>query len=139
MSQNLQVSDPLASLSLRARRQLANISHTPFSEEGFNALQDEVEEYIADLTLESVRIMERRQADTISRKYVQQASENLVASTRRRLFTLVGTVGGILLGASVSSYFEIIRRGATTVPETLVATTFAVVGVFMIALQFAKE
>jgi hypothetical protein len=139
MTQALQTQDPLASLSAQARSQLEEVSHTPFSGTGFRALQEQVDKYIGDLILESVRIMERRQADTVSRRYVQQASENITASSRRRIFTLVGTLGGVFLGTAASSYYEIVRQGTTSVPEVLVASLFAVAGAFMIALQFTKE
>lgn len=139
MSQPLHSVDPLSSLSAQARQQLADVSHTPFSPEGFSAVQDQIDRYIGDLILESVRIMDRRQADTVSRRYVQQASENLVATSRRRLFTLVGTVGGILLGASVTTYLDIIRTGSPTTSEVIVAAVLGIVGVFMTALQFARE
>jgi len=131
--------DPLAGLAVQARAQLTGASHTPFSEDGFGGLEEKIDQYIGDLILESVRIMERRQADTVSRKYVQQASENLVATSRRRAFTLIGTIGGILLGTALSSYYGMVSTKTLTVPEVVVASVFAVVGTFMIALQFTKE
>src|SRR2546427_7390530 len=91
--------DPVATALVQARQQLAQTQLAPFSQEGFNKLLEQVGQYIGDLLVESARIMKRRQADTVSPAYVQQASENLVASTRRRLFTFAGTIGGALLGA----------------------------------------
>jgi hypothetical protein len=131
--------NPIASLTHQAHARLERISHTPFSPAGFEALKSRVDQYIADLILESVRIMERRQADTISPKYVTQASENLVASTRRRTFSLLGTFGGILLGAAVSSYANMIEAGSTTIPFVIFASAMAILGAFLIAIQFTKE
>src|SRR5664279_1777710 len=131
--------DPLAVITHQAREQVAAASRTPFSDPGFEALQDKVDQYIADLILESVRIMKRRQADTVSPIYVAQASDNLVASSRRRVFTLLGTIGGVLLGAGISSYVEMATRGAPTVREVLIASGMSVLGAFMIAVQFTKE
>lgn len=127
-------------LSSVARSRLSSADREPFSPEGFDALHEKLDEYIGDLVLESVRIMERRQADTVSRKYVQQASENLVASSRRRMFSLVGTLGGALLGTALSSYYEMVStQGALSTSEVLVASIFAIIGTFMVALQFTKE
>lgn len=131
--------DPLTELSLQARAQLVGASHTPFSEDGFSELQEKTSVYIGDLILESVRIMQRRQADTISRKYVQQASENLIATSRRRTFTLIGTIGGVLLGTALSSYYGMVGAKSLNVSEVIVASLLAIVGTFMIALQFTKE
>jgi hypothetical protein len=139
MIQSMQSADPLANLSSQARNQLSAASHTPFSREGFDAVQEQVDKYIGDIILESVRIMERRQADTVSRRYVQQAGENLVASSRRRLFTLIGTIGGIFFGTAASSFFEMARSGKSSLTEALVASLFGVAGAFMIALQFTRE
>lgn len=102
-------------------------------------LQKKADEYIDDLVLESVRIMERKQADTVSANYVQQASDNLVASRRRRLFTFAGTLGGVLLGAGVSSYIEMVKAGTATISTVMTASALAVVGTFLVALQFSKE
>lgn len=134
-----QATGPLVDITDQVRSQLATTSHTPFSADGFSALQEEVDEYIGDLVLESVRIMDRRQADTVSRKYVQQASENLVASSRRRTFTLLGTIGGVLLGTALSSYYGMVTAKVVSPAEVAVASIFAVVGTFMVALQFTRE
>lgn len=130
---------PINAIAERAHALLENASHTPFSEAGFGMLQEKVDQFIGDLILESARVMKRRQADTISPAYVQQASENLSASTRRKKFTLIGTIGGVLLGAGISSYLEMIRRGTVTVPEVLVASAVSIAGVFMIAIQFTRD
>jgi len=139
MIQPLQSADPLANIAQQARNKLSAASYTPFSREGFEEIQEQVDKYIGDIILESVRIMERRQADTVSKRYVQQASENLVASSRRRIFTLVGTIGGIFFGTAASSFFEMARSSRTSATEALVAALFGVAGAFMIALQFTRE
>ena len=130
---------PHPSLTGGVRQALSNVDRTPFSVAGFDMLQKKADEYIDDLVLESVRIMERKQADTVSANYVQQASDNLVASRRRRLFTFAGTLGGVLLGAGVSSYIEMVKAGTATISTVMTASALAVVGTFLVALQFSKE
>lgn len=132
--------DPVTCLADQARSRLVGATHKPFSPEGFDALQERVEEYIGDLIVESVRIMERRQADTVSRRYVLQASENLAASSRRRKFALIGTIGGALFGTALTSYYTMVSaaKGAS-IPEILVAAVFGGLGMLMIGVQYSRE
>ena len=139
MSQLPAPRDPLSVLTAQAHAHLAEASHTPFSRAAFLKLQDKIDQYIGDLIFESVRIMERRQADTVSPVYVQQASENLVAGSRRRFFAIIGTVGGVLLGTGVATYSEMVTRGSTTIAEVLFASSMTAVGVLMVALQFTRD
>jgi hypothetical protein len=119
---------------------LQHIPRSPFSESGFDELERKVDQYIDDLVLESVRIMQRRQADTISQTYVQQASDNLVATRPRKLFALIGTIGGILLGTAASSFLEFTKATNTISPtQAVTAGLLGVLGAVMVALQFSRE
>ena len=139
MTLPVQAHNPLTSITAHAQASLAQVAQTPFSAAGFGTLQRRVDEYIEDLVIESVRIMERKQADTVSPSFVQQASDNLVASRKRRLFGLSGTIGGVLLGAALSSYVEMVKASALTLPSVLTASLLGIVGTFLIALQFTRE
>jgi len=130
---------PIDAISSVARSALRSVNPSPFSESGFEMLESRIEQHIDDLILESIRIMHRHQADTVSPSYVAQASENLVAGRRRKLFTLVGTLGGILLGAAVSSFVDIAKAPSITAQQALTGGLLGVVGAIMIALQFARE
>jgi hypothetical protein len=133
------VPKPAADIANHARTALRAANPSPFSTPAFTALQERIEQHIDELILESVRIMSRHQADTVSPAYVAQASENLVAGRRRKIFTFVGTLGGILLGAAVSGFVDMARASAVTAQQALTAGLLGVVGAIMIALQFARE
>jgi hypothetical protein len=122
-----------------ARATLADVDPKPFSTAAFFKLQERIEQHIDDLVIESARIMSRHQADTISAAYVSQASENLVIGRRQRLFTIVGTLGGVLLGAAVSSFVEMAKSATVTTPQALTASILGVIGAIMIVVQFARE
>lgn len=122
-----------------ARATLADVDPKPFSEAAFLKLQERIEQHIDDLVIESARIMTRHQADTISAAYVAQASENLIVGRRRKLFTIVGALGGILLGAAVSSFVEMAKSATVTTPQALTAGVLAAIGAVMIMVQFSRE
>lgn len=83
--------------------------------------------------------MGRHQADTVSPAYVAQASESLVAGRRRKLFTLVGTFGGILLGVAVSSFVEMMSSATVTGSEAVIGGVLGIAGSIMVAIQFSRE
>jgi hypothetical protein len=43
------------------------------------------------------------------------------------------------LGAAVSSYANMIESGATTIPFVIFVSAIAILGAFLIAIQFTKE
>ena len=112
-------------ISTHARSALRASNPSPFSRLAFEALQDRIEQHIDELILESVRIMNRHQADTVSPAYVAQASENLVAGRRRKIFTFIGTLGGILLGAAVSGFIDMAKASSVTAQQALTAGLWA--------------
>ena len=88
---------------------------------------------------ESRRIARRHQADVISPVYVQQASDYLVARKSRRKATLMGSVGGIFLGAAVSSFLDLAAGKQVSALQVLVSAVLGMLGAFLFALQFARE
>ena len=126
-------------LATAARAALQSVGTAPFSEAGFQALEAKIELYIDDLILESVRVMERQAADVVSPHYVHKASEALASGRRSKAYVLVGTIGGILLGAAVSSFVDMAKSQAVTVAQAVTAGVLGIVGATLIALQFARE
>ncbi|HEX8694252.1 MAG TPA: hypothetical protein VF746_17660 [Longimicrobium sp.] len=118
---------------------LSSVNPALFSQRGFAELKLRIDGYVVDLVTESRRIAERHQADSISPAYVQRASEHLVSRTRRRRFTLIGTLGGIALGSSFSSFLDVASAAAPSTPQVLIAAVLGVLGAFCIALQFSQE
>lgn len=129
----------MSRLATAARSALDSIGSAPFSEAGFRELETKIEQYIDNLIFESVRVMERQSADVVAPRYVVEASESLASGRRSRIYVLVGTMGGILLGASVSSFVDMAKSQSVTAAQAVTAGVLGIVGAAMIALQFARE
>src|SRR5213593_2036079 len=97
--------EPRVDLLLQeADRQLGGADPGPFSPAAFQVLKLKVAAYVRSLIVESSKIARRRRADVISSSHVEQASDYSVTSASHRWFRHIGTVGGILLGASLSNF-----------------------------------
>jgi hypothetical protein len=77
-----------------------------FSAPAFHLVKLKISDYVRSLIIESSKISRRRRADVISAAHVEEASDYLVTSSSRRWFRHIGTVGGILLGASLSNFLS---------------------------------
>ena len=126
------------SISEAARRQLRNVPETPFSIEGLSELQTAVERYIDDLLIESVHVMKRNDAPSISAQYVRMATQNIIRRRGRKLASVLGIVGGALLGGAVASVYEIVKAPRPTVQMTISAVAFVTIGLIM-AFRAAQE
>jgi hypothetical protein len=83
------MSDPHASNELEriirtAEVELRQIHPGLFSSEGFNRLTERINEFIGELTVESVKVAKRHQSDSVSPAYVDQASEHLASGKPAR-------------------------------------------------------
>ena len=122
-----------------AESHLQNADSTPFSTSAFSMLREKIAEYISSLVTESMKVARRHQADTVSANHVQRATEYLVAITTRRVFRHLGTLGGILLGASLSNIITMTGSGQFTTAGVLLSASLGIVGAFMVALHIAKD
>jgi histone H3/H4 len=123
----------------RADIELQAIDPTPFSPNAFECLKEKISEYSAQLVTESVKVARRRESETVSTKNVEQASQYLVSSSGSKFYRNIGTLGGILLGAGLSTFLSMVTAGVFTTTAVLIALTLTVVGMFMVALQIAKD
>jgi len=123
-----------------ARARLGNTNSGPFSPAAFRALQDIVETFINDLIYEALRVSRQHKAEVVSPTYVESASTYLVASRVRRLFRHMGTVGGILLGGSLSNILAMAQT-STSLPKggTLVSVGVGLLGTFLVAMHMVKD
>ena len=92
------MTDPEASSELEriiktAGVELQHIHPGLFSAEGFQRLKDRIDEYIGELTVESVKVAKRHQSDSVSPAYVDQASEHLTSGKPARWQRVVGGIG----------------------------------------------
>jgi len=111
----------------------------PFSPNAFSLLREKVEEYIRQLVSESIRVSSRHKADLVSAAYVETASEYLVSSSARRFYRHIGTIGGILLGASVENIIGISLEGKVTILGAILAASLGILGAFLVALHMARD
>lgn len=122
-----------------AEKVLANTEHLPFSSSAFELLKAKIGEYISMLVAESSKVSKRYKADSISAVNVERASEYLLTSSSRRFFRHLGTVGGILLGASLSNFLSMATTNQYATMGILVSAGLGIVGAFLIALNIAKD
>src|SRR6266404_828646 len=93
-----QASTELERIIKTAEVELRHIHPGLFSPEGFQRPTERINEYIGELTVESVKVAKRHQSDSVSPAYVDQASEHLVfwkagpmaKSTRRNWWNVFG-------------------------------------------------
>lgn len=134
------VTDFAAQISNAARAELRSVPPSPLTPAAFELLQDTVDEFIGDLLDESFRIAKRHKSEVVSANYVQAAGTYLVASRARRLFRHMGTIGGILLGGSLSNILAMAQTGASfPIVGTLVSVGVGLVGSFMVAIHIVKD
>ena len=123
----------------QAETQLHGIDASPFSPAAFSALKTRIAEHVGELVGESIKVSKRHRADTVSAAHVERASEHLVASTSRRFYRHLGTVGGIFLGAALSNILAMVRASQYTGEGTILSVALGIGGAFMIALHIAKD
>ncbi len=131
--------DPVTYALEDANRRLAFLDPTPFSSAAFAVLRAIILGFIAELIAESRRVAQRYRADTVSAAHVERAGEYLVTSSTRRLFRHLGTVGGILLGAGLSTLLSMATSETFARLPTLLAMSIGVVGAFLVALHIARD
>jgi len=132
-------SDPVAAALETANRRLEFVNSSPFSNAAFAVLRAIISSFIAELIAESRRVAQRYQADTVSAAHVERAGEYLVTSSTRRLFRHLGTVGGILLGAGLSTLLSMATAETFARLPTLLAVSVGIVGAFLVALHVARD
>jgi len=122
-----------------AGQALEHVDPGPFSAQAFHLLKLKVADYVRSLIMESSKISRRRRADVISAAHVEQASDYLVTSSSRRWFRHVGTIGGILLGASLSNFLAMTTGNQYSATGVTISVLLAVIGAFGVALHIGKE
>lgn len=123
-----------------ARNMLRDIDPAPFTQTGLQSLIARVEHYIDDLLLESLRIARRHQSETVSPKHVEWAADLVFARRKRRLFTLLGVLGGAAVGAVIQMTMEVSARSTPIRPsEVVVACCLVGFGVAGVTLQLIYE
>jgi hypothetical protein len=124
----------------RAAQSLSRLEQSPFTPGAFQALTEVINSFISDLVEESLKLARRHRSEVVSRNYVYTVSDFLIAARPRRLFRHMGTVGGILLGGSLSNILSMAQTGASfPLLGTLVSVAVGLVGTFLVAMHIAKD
>lgn len=123
----------------QAEEQIQSLDSSPFSNPAFKILKEKIGTYVIDLVNESVKVSKRHQADTVSLKHVERASDYLITNTSRRIYRHLGTIGGTLMGASLSNLLAMTLVSQYTGSGTIISSILGIIGAFMIALHIAKE
>ena len=130
---------PLRRVLEDAEAQLTSVDPSPYSTRAFSLLKEKIQEYVAELVSESVKVSRRHRADTVSAAHVQRASDFLITGRGRRFFRHIGTIGGILVGASVSVLTSMITSAKYNIESIVASVVFGIIGAFLVALHIARD
>lgn len=123
-----------------AEAQLAGAATGPFSEPAFAALKKHINQYIAELISESLKVARRnRSQDAVAETHVEQASDHLIAHTSGRLSRLLGFFGGVCLGGAISGLLSMAAAGTYPAIGVVITAVFAILGAFMSGSYFARD
>jgi hypothetical protein len=118
---------------------LENVEASPFSVPAWAVLRGKIGQYIGDLFRESEMIAKQQQADLISAKHVEAASERLTWSPDRRLYRNLGRLGGLLMGFSVSMLGSMIVESKYDGISVIVTVLTGLVGGFLLGADFIRD
>ncbi len=138
------MTDPEASSELEriiktAGVELQHIHQGLFSAEGFQRLKDRIDEYIGELTVESVKVAKRHQSDSVSPAYVDQASEHLTSGKPARWQRVVGGIGGIVFGVGLAAAGSMVQSAQYSTRGFLLSVICIVVGMPAFMFHIMKE
>jgi histone H3/H4 len=122
-----------------ADRNLQGVDQTPFSEPAFLRFKESVSSYISQLFVESIKTARRHQSETVSTSDVERANQYLISSSSHKVYRHFGTIGGILLGASVSNLLSMVTTNAYNINGIIVTVILAIIGSFLVALHMSRE
>ncbi len=138
------MTDPEASTELEriiksAELELRQINPGLFSTEGFQRLTERINEYIGELTVESVKVAKRHQSDSVSPSYVDQASEHLVSGKPARWQRVLGGIGGLVLGVGLTAAGSMIQSAQYSTRGFVLSLVCVVVGMPAFMFHIMKE
>lgn len=133
------VKDPAKEIVTAARENLRTTDHSPFTIHAFTLLQDTVDDFIGDLMDEAIRIMKRHKAEMVQTKDVEDARSYLISSRQRKRYQHMGTIGGILLGAALSTILAMVQADSSVSLKAMGLTvSLAIIGTALVAIHIAK-
>jgi hypothetical protein len=134
-----QTSTELERIIKTAEVELRQIRPGLFSPEGFQRLTERINQYIGELTIESVKVAKRHQSDSVSPSYVDQASEHLTSGKPARWQRVVGGIGGIVLGVGLTAAGSMVQSSQYSTRGFLLSVVCIVVGMPAFMFHIMKE
>ena len=129
----------LKKLINKADSSVEEINCCPFSRKAKALLRRKIRNYIIKLISNSTKLAKDQQADTVSGIHVEKASSYLIYDSGKRCYKHIGTVGGIILGASISALLSTLALGHYSNVTILVTTILCIIGGSMVAFHIAKD
>lgn len=134
-----QTSTELERIIKTAELELRQIHPGLFSPEGFQRLTERINEYIGELTVESVKVAKRHQSDSVSPAYVDQASEHLVSGKPAIWRRVLGGIGGIILGVGVAAVGSMIQAAQYSTRGVVLSIVCILIGMPAFMFHIMKE
>ena len=120
--------------------ELESKEKSPFSNEGFIEFRQKISQYIIQLFDESIRNARRSDIEIVSPTHVKNASNYLIKKKNSKKTTILKTIGGLLLGSSLSNIYSIsIYSINYSTFNILLTIFFAITGSFLLGLHLFKE
>jgi hypothetical protein len=110
-----------------------------FSEESLALILERQAEFVEELGLEAIAIARRAQSDVVSKVDVEQADRLVRASSASRVVVAAQSLGGVLLGAGLSGYVNVIFTKHPTTIEYVAATVFSVLGAAILTYGLTRR
>ena len=114
-------------------------SRFSFSKNAKDVLRRKIRDYISQLISDSIKLSKRERADTVSAIHVEQASSNMKYYPTKRFFRHLGILGGIPLGACLSTLMTMISSDRYSAAAVFISAVLGIIGAFMVALHIAKD
>lgn len=122
-----------------AENNIRKIKNNRISEKGLDTLMSSIEYYISELISESTRISKREKTDVISSDQIKRANYNIVKKKFSIFRKNIGTIGGLLLGASLSNLLSFLFVDNVSINSIIITVILSIIGSFFIASQMSDK
>lgn len=123
----------------RVSKELQDAANTPFSEQAFEEMKEQISDYAVELIRGSVKQAQRHRAESVSSADVQQAGQYLVANPSHRIYRHVGAFGGLLFGTALSSIVSMTTSNQYGLKVVLITFVLTFIGTSFITIHMVKE
>ena len=123
-----------------ALSQLDKIETSPFSSSGFKQFKYKISEFVYNLYYESHKVSRTNQSDLISGGHVDIGSMKLMRTRASKNTNLLNSLGGLLLGATISNVFAMVSYGVTfSLIGILLTIISGMIGAFILGYYLLND